>query len=138
MGESLYNRFINAFKDENETRKGEKRSPLVSDEKLEDTLKIIQKSLKNIKSTKNEKPVIEEKKTSRFQRWIVHYLKAPFQKYEKKTNDDNKIISNVQEEENIDIGSSSDTDEEDDDDDQSLTEKIKQRLETVKNVREKI
>lgn len=142
MSGNLYNRFIDAFKDENETIPGtnEKRPPLKSDEKLEDTFKTLQNTIKNINPTKNEE---EEKKSSRFQRWIMHYLKAPFQKWEKKTNDE-QINLNIEdknkekEEENIELDSSSDTDEDEDEAGReehfSITEKLKERLETFKNL----
>jgi hypothetical protein len=128
--ENLYNRFIDAFTDENETH------------------------INNLKST--------DKQSSRFQRWIVHYLKAPFQKWEsKKTEEvdsriDQKKLEdeNDEEEENVELNSSSsitDTDEsdddEDDDDDSSedeeeehttITERIKQSLGTVEKLGEKL
>jgi hypothetical protein len=156
MSGNLYNRFIDAFKEENETQTNEKRPPLVSDEKLEDTFKTIQKTIKNevnkIKSTNNQ----EDKKTSRFQRWIVHYLKAPFQKWEGKKNEEvkNNIEQNdlEDEEENNKLDSSSlisDTEDESDDDEDdtsetdeeehtTITERIKQRLDTVKDLGEKL
>jgi hypothetical protein len=125
MSGNLYHRFIDAFKDENEASTKEKRSPLVSDEKLEDTFKTIQKTIKNkIDKLKATDKHDEEKKSSRFQRWIVHYLKAPFQKWEKKT--DVQMKTNIEqknleddheeqeEEEDIKLNSSSDTDEDDD------------------------
>ena len=97
MSGNLYNRFIDAFKDENDTYVNEKRPPLVSDEKLEDTFKTIQKSIQSgIKKVKpSAKP--QEEKSSRFQRWIVHYLKAPFQKWEGKK--DLVVQSDIEEEE---------------------------------------
>jgi hypothetical protein len=136
MSGNLYNRFIDAFKDENETQTNEKRSPLVSDEKLEDTFKILKKSItKEMKDLKSTNDQNEEKKSSRFQRWIVHYLKAPFRKWEKKT--DEQINSNIEqndrenesdEEKEEKINSSLDTDDDssesddDDDDDDELEE----------------
>jgi hypothetical protein len=153
MGENLYNRFIDAFKDENETQNNEKRSPLVSDEKLEDAFKTFKKSVtKGINQVTSTNDQNEDKKSSRFQRWIVHYLKAPFQKWEKKTNEqinsniEQKHLENESEEETKEeeIDSSLDTDDDDDDDSSesdnddleeqtTITENIKQRLETVKN-----
>jgi len=142
MSENLYNRFINAFKDENEIITNEKRSPLVSDEKLENTFKTLKNTIKNLKSTNDEK----EKKSSRFQRWIMYYLKAPFKKWEKKIDDNQQVNSNVEEQKNIGLKSSShiDTDDDDlsesDDEDEhsTITEKIKQRLEIVKDFGEDI
>jgi len=135
MSENFYNRFIDAFKDENETIINEKHSPLVSDEKLEDTFKILQNTIKdnikNLKSTNDEKEI----KSSRFQRWIIHYLKAPFKKWEKKI-DNQQVNSNV-EQENTELNSSSDVDD-DDDEYSTFTEKIKQRLEIVKDFGEDI
>ena len=155
MSDNLYNRFIDAFKDENDKTKDKERKPIISDEKLENTFKTIQKSIKNgikiLKTTDDQK---EEQKSSRFQRWIVHYIKAPFQKWEKKTNDQ-QINSNTkddEEEKNYELNSSSDIDDDEDEDDDSsesgdddddddddeqeehstVTEKFKQRLETFK------
>jgi hypothetical protein len=118
MSRNLYNRFINAFKDENEITSNEKRPPLISDEKLEDTFKTIKNGINNIKSTNSE-----EQKSSRFQRWIIHYLKAPFQKWETKTNDE-QINPNIKEdeEESIDLSSSSESDEDDEDEDDDFSE----------------
>ncbi|CAF0754282.1 unnamed protein product [Adineta steineri] len=132
MSENLYKRFIDAFTDENETVINEKHSPLVSDEKLEDTFKTIQKDIgKRINNLKISDKEIE-KKSSRFQRWIVYYLKAPFQKYESKKNDivhsDNEQnkLEQEEEEENTELNSFSsssvpdiDDDDDDDDDDES-------------------
>ena len=47
MSGNLYNRFIDAFKDENDTNINEKHSSLISDKKLEDKFKIIDKSIQN-------------------------------------------------------------------------------------------
>ena len=124
MSGNLYNRFIDAFRDENETQKNEKRGPLVSDEKLEDTFKTLKKSItKGIKDLKPTNEQQEDRKSSRFQRWIVHYLKAPFQKWEKKidqsinSNIEQKPLENESDEEKEEtINSSSDTDDDDDDD----------------------
>ena len=145
MSGSLYNRFVDAFKDENETAVNDKRSPLISDEKLEDTLKTLQKSIqKGIHQLKPTSDQEEDRKSSRFQRWIVHYLSAPFRKWEKKTDEQinqkieqKKILENEseeEEEENTELNSSSDTEEDEEEEDQStITEKIKQRFETVQN-----
>jgi hypothetical protein len=142
MSENLYNRFIDAFTDENETHIN--------------TLKI---DVKNLTST--------DKQSSRFQRWIIHYLKAPFQKWEsKKTEEVNSRIeenkledeNDDEEEENVELNSSSsitDTDESDDEDDDddddsseddeeeeeehtTITERIKQSLDTVEKLGEKL
>jgi hypothetical protein len=170
MSESLYNRFIDAFTDENETTTAttnEKRSPLVSDEKLEGTFKTIQKAIQDgihpSKTTDKQEEINNEKKSSRFQRWVVHYLKAPFQKWEGKKNEE--VKSNIEqkksddesEEENDELNSSSpisetdQSDDEDDEDDDSsesddeeqeehstITEKIKQGLNTVQNLAENV
>ncbi|UJR37916.1 hypothetical protein I4U23_030603 [Adineta vaga] len=174
MSEHLYKRFIDAFTDENETHVDKKRTPLVSDEQLEDTFQSIQKTIKNgvknLKSNDKTKEVNEEKKSSRFQRWIMHYLKAPFQKWESKkpeiinsVDEKNKLYGN-EEEEDVQINSSSsltdteeidhddedddlsesDDDDDDDDDDYdedediTMTERIRQGLDTVKNLGNKI
>jgi len=138
MSANLYNRFVDAFTDENETHIN--------------TLKI---DVNNVTST--------DKQSSRFQRWIIHYLKAPFQKWDsKKTEEVNSRIEEKklededdEEEENVELNSSSsitDTDEsdddEDDDDDSSedeeeeehttITERIKQSLDTVEKLGEKL
>ncbi|CAF3748358.1 unnamed protein product [Rotaria sordida] len=169
MSENFYNRFIDAFKDESELHKDGKRPPLISDEKLEHTIKTIQKSIKkqinNLKPTNEQNETKENNKSSRFQRWIVHYLKAPFQKWESKKNQDvntnieKKFLEDENKEENIELNSSSsiisDTDESDDDDDDddddeddenddeeeensTITGKIQQRIDTVKNLGQKL
>ncbi|CAF3438482.1 unnamed protein product [Rotaria sp. Silwood1] len=160
MSESLYDRFIDAFKDEKEPHKNKKRQPLISDEKLEHTVKTIHKSIKNqinnLKPTNKQNETNQDNKSSRFQRWIIHYLKAPFQKWEKKKNEDvntkieEKNFEDENEEENIELSSSSsiisDTDETDDEDDENdnqeeystITEQIKQRIDTVKNFGHKL
>lgn len=154
MRENLYNRFINAFKDENEILETEEHSSLISDETL--------------KTDKNEnlysQPTNQPVKSSRFQRWIVHYLKAPFQKWENKksentyTNirDENCDDENEEEEEEhaIELDSSSSSvyddevsnDEDDENDDNSdddddnnekhstLSERIQQGIDKVKNL----
>ena len=151
MSGNLYNRFIEAFKDENETQIDEKRPSLVSDEKLEDTLKTLKRSvakeIKKLQPKNEQKEKEEEKKSSRFQRWIVYYLKAPFRKYETKSNrlinnqvEQKRLQSEPKEEEeknNTRLSSSSDTDEVDDDDQEeqtTVTEQIKQRLQTVRDL----
>ena len=144
MSGNLYNRFIDAFKDENETLVYEKRSPLISDEQLEDTLKTIQKSIQH--------EITKEKveKSSRFQRWIVHYLKAPFQKWEptKHHDVDAEEEDNEEDDDDDEFQSSSsslmsdleDSDDEDDDDEEhsTITERIKQGFDQVKHFGEKI
>jgi cobalamin biosynthesis protein CobT len=130
MGGNLYKRFIDAFTDENEIPTNEKRAPLVSDEKLEDTFKTIQKTIKHEVDKMKTANKQEEKKSSRFHRWIIHYLKAPFQIWEGKKNEEVKSTveqKNLEdehddEEENDELDSSSlisDTDESDDEDDDS-------------------
>ena len=156
MTENLYNRFVDAFRDENETSPQHKHSPLISDEKLEDTLKTIKRSfqdgVKDVKETVTS--LKEEKKTSRFQRWVMYYLKAPFQKWkspkvdtEPTTGRATEISSDDDdEEENEGIHSSSnisdsdDDDDDDDDDDEedteedsTLTDRVKQRLESLQD-----
>lgn len=127
MGENFYQRFIQAFEDENDTDGNEKHSPLLSDEKLEDTVKAIQRSIKkkidqlNMKKEEEE----EEKKSSRFQRWVMHYLSAPFRKWEKKSNEREREA----EEEESQLDSSSDFDEEHN----TLMEKMKHLREKLKN-----
>ncbi|CAF1362078.1 unnamed protein product, partial [Adineta ricciae] len=140
MSANFYKRFIDAFTDDNETYAGEKRQPLVSDEQLEETVKSLQKTIKSgiksIKPTDKPKDAQEQKKSSRFQRWIVHYLKAPFQKWESKkpavinSKDEQNKLDDQEEEEDVQINSSSslldaeksdqededDNDEDDDDD----------------------
>ena len=158
MTENLYNRFIDAFRDANETLPEQKRSPLISDEKLEDTLKTIKKSLQDqIKSVKETDAPPKEEKSSRFQRWVMHYLKAPFRKWEPpKTNIEQShheietFSEDDDEEENVDLRSSSaisddddddddDVDEDDDDDaednkgDSTVAERVKQRLDSLRD-----
>ena len=132
MSENLYNRFIDAFTDENETHVDSKRQPLVSDEQLEDTFKTIKKSIQEKLS--DSKPVDtspndEDQQISRFQQWIIHYLKAPFQKWEKKTDEQENVnIVDDQEEakadeqdddeEDTEEDSSSDVEDDDEDDDE--------------------
>ena len=138
MGENLYHRFIDAFKDENETDGNQKRSPLISDEQLEDTLKVVQQSIKkkinrlkpNKEQEEREQQEQETQKSSRFQRWIVHYLTAPFRKWEKKSEQQMNVQKQSNEEENRQLDSSSDTD--DDEEQISIPERIKQRLEKLK------
>jgi hypothetical protein len=141
MSKNLYNRFIDAFKDENEIITNEKRSPLVSDEKLEDTFKTLKNTIKNLKSTNDEK----EKKSSRFQRWIMYYLKAPFKKWEKKIDDKQQVNSNIElkssshiDADDDDLSESDDEDEHNQEEYSTITEKIKQRLEIVKDFGEDI
>ncbi|CAF1060745.1 unnamed protein product [Adineta ricciae] len=132
MRANVYKRFINAFTDDNETYVSEKRKPLVSDEQLEETVKSLRKTIKSgiesIKPTDKPKEVQEEKKSSRFQRWIIHYLKAPFQKWESKkpavinSKDEQNKLDDQEEEEYVQINSSSslldaeESDQEDEDD----------------------
>lgn len=149
MGENLYHRFIDAFSDENETDENPKRrSPLISDEQLEDTLKVVQQSIKKkidkLKPTKDEQQEQEQEKqkSSRFQRWIMHYLTAPFRKWEKKNDQEMNLEKQSvrdHEEENRELHSSSDTDDDDDEEEQtSIPERIRQRLEKMKNLGEKL
>lgn len=125
MSENLYHRFINAFKDENETMNDEKRQPLISDEQLEKTLKTIRKSFQHEKKKIPEEQKIE--RSSRFQRWILHYLKAPFQKWtppKEVTNPSDSHVNQHEEEnddEDLPVSSASlmtqieDSDDEDED-----------------------
>ncbi len=150
MGENLYDRFISAFQEENETQTNEKRPPLVSDEQLEDTFKTLKKSItQGIEDLKSPNDQNEAKKTSRFQRWIIHYLKAPFQKWESK-----KVNSNIEQKQSENesekvkeeqIISSLDTDDDDDDDDESSEsddddDELEEQTtaETVENLNEKV
>lgn len=153
MTENLYNRFIDAFRDANETLPEQKRSPLISDEKLEDTLKTIKQSLQDqVKSVKETDAPLKEEKSSRFQRWVMHYLKAPFQKWEspkaniEQSNREIEIFSDDDddEEEDIDLRSSSPISDDDDDDDEdddeedieedsTVTERVKQRLDSLRD-----
>ena len=168
MRDSLYHRFIDAFTDENETETDGKRAPLISDEKIEETFKTIQKEIQH--GVKSLKPTVKKedeeeqekdmKRSSRFQRWIVHYLKAPFQKWEKQPAEVAKVPSaesNARirdEEENDDENSSSsltssglhqddsddDDDEEEEDDDSSevddahltMADRMRQQVESAK------
>jgi cobalamin biosynthesis protein CobT len=139
MGGNLYKRFIDAFTDENEIPTNEKRAPLVSDEKLEDTFKTIQKTIKHEVDKMKTANKQEEKKSSRFHRWIIHYLKAPFQIWEGKKNEEVKSTieqKNLEdehddEEENDD---SSESDEDDEDDDDEEEESSAKPIETIKKV----
>ncbi|CAF4100340.1 unnamed protein product [Rotaria sp. Silwood2] len=155
MNENLYNRFIDAFKDETESHKNKKRQPLI-----EHTGKKIQKSFKNqinnLKPTNKQNKTNQDNKSSRFQRWIIHYLKAPFQKWESKKHEDintkieKKNFEDENEEENIELSSSSsiisDTDENDDEDDETddqeehstITKQIQQRIDTIKHFGHKL
>ena len=157
MTENLYNRFIDAFRDANETLPEQKRSPLISDEKLEDTLKTIKKSLQDqMKNVKETTAPLKEEKSSRFQRWVMHYLKAPFQKWKspkatiEQAHREIEIFSDDDdEEENVDLRSSSpisdddddddDVDEDEDEDDEDIkgdstvTERVKQRLDSLRD-----
>ncbi|CAF2847087.1 unnamed protein product [Rotaria sp. Silwood2] len=155
MNENLYNRFIDAFKDETESHKNKKRQPLI-----EHTGKKIQKSFKNqinnLKPTNKQNKTNQDNKSSRFQRWIIHYLKAPFQKWESKKHEDintkieKKNFEDENEEENIELSSSSsiisDTDENNDEDDETddqeehstITKQIQQRIDTIKHFGHKL
>ncbi|CAF2051333.1 unnamed protein product [Rotaria magnacalcarata] len=154
--ENLYTRFIDAFKDDDETQKNENRQPSIDDEKPEHTLKTIKNEAFQSKS-KDQQKANDDGKSSRFQRWIVHYLKAPFQKWNNKNTIE--VITTMaeddfeddSEEEDIELDSSSsssffdedETDDEDDENNEQLehstkTEQIQESFGSVKNFGQKL
>jgi hypothetical protein len=80
MSDDLYHRFIDAFKDENESLLDDKRPNLVQDNKVEERIPMLEKRIQHEQTSTNVEQL--PRKSSRFQRWILHYLKAPFKKWE--------------------------------------------------------
>ena len=99
----MYNRFISAFEDENDTPLSEIFGEA---SKMQDTT---DGQIDGLKVANNRKELNENKKETLFQRWIVYYLKVPFENWRTKNNEqvnyhaEEETVEDEDEEENYEL-----------------------------------